>query len=99
MDGTGNLIFKMVLGVEGRQNGTLVGVLNGEDFFSALFLIFRELFIFGELLAFGGGDMATSLGGDWCSSCLSSSSLVTKIGELDGGDEEMVSLDIANSDA
>ena len=98
---TGNLTFKIVLVVEDRRSGTLVGVLNGEDFLEVLedfCLIFRELGILCELLVFGGGDLAVSLGGDWSSSSPSSSSLVTKMGQLDGGDEEMVSPDPASSD-
>ena len=99
---TGNLTFKIVLALEDRRSGTLVGVLKGEDFLEVLedfCLIFRELGILCELLVFGGGDWAAFLGGDWCSSSPSSSSLVTKTGQLDGGDEEMVSPDPASSDA
>ena len=99
---TGNLTFKIVLALEDRRSGTLVRVLNGEDFLEVLedfCLIFRELGILCELLVFGGGDLAVSLGGDWSSSSSSSSSLVTKMGLLDGGDEEMVSPDTARSDA
>ena len=94
----GNLTFRIALVLEDHRSGTLVGVLKGEDFLDDFCFIFRELCIFRELLVFGQGDWEVSLEGDWGSSS-SSSSLVTKIGPVLGGEEGMVPPDSASSDA